>query len=141
MRKITTKILKIIVFIGIFVWYLYDQFQKSGLSFSLEVIGTGLALAALAYIGLSLFGFTLEASNNYLIAFVSTIVFILFVCFSVDGVISAIPWLTEDIVLFVIIVLTIICIVKDIMLIRTMAQIRKYNAMQKKLPNENQEES
>ena len=56
MSRITTKILKMIIFLGIFAWYVYSQFQKGGAIFSLEIIGAGLGLASLAYISLSLYG-------------------------------------------------------------------------------------
>ena len=42
MSRITTKILKMIIFLGIFAWYVYSQFQKGGAIFSLEIIGAGL---------------------------------------------------------------------------------------------------
>lgn len=137
MRRVTTKILKIIIFIGIFIWYLSDQLKRPETIFSLEMVGTGLALGALAYIGLSLFGFTLDVSQNYVIALAFTVGITLFVCFKLDGMIAAIPWLTEDRFLLIIIALTIICMIKDVMMIRTFAQIRKYNAMQAETADEN----
>lgn len=138
MRRVTTKILKIIIFVGIFIWYLSDQLKRPETSFSLEMVGTGLALGALAYIGLSLFGFTLDVSQNYVIALAFTVGIALFVCFKLDGIIAAIPWLTENRFLLIIIVLTMICMIKDVMMIRTIAQIRKYNAMQAETADENQ---
>ena len=104
------------------------------------MIGTGLALGALAYIGLSLFGFTLDVSQNYVIALAFTVGITLFVCFKLDGMIAAIPWLTEDRFLLIIIALTLICMIKDVMMIRTVAQIRKYNAMQAETADEDQKD-
>ena len=139
MRKITTKILKIIIFVGIFIWYVIDQTGAPEKRFSLEVIGTGLALGALAFIGLSLFGFTLEVSQNYVIAFALTVGIALFVCFKLDGLIASIPWLTEDRFLFIIIILTLICMFRDIKMIWMISQIKKYDAMQVDSADERQE--
>ena len=73
MGGITTKILKMIIFFGIFAWHIYSQFKKGGAIFSLEVIGAGLGLASLAYISLSLYGFIVDVSKRYLLAFIITI--------------------------------------------------------------------
>lgn len=96
MSRITTKILKMIIFLGIFAWYVYSQFQKGGAIFSLEIIGAGLGLASLAYISLSLYGFILDVSKRYLLAFIITVAIALFVSFKIDGIIASIPWLSED---------------------------------------------
>lgn len=130
MRTVTTKILKIITFLGVFMWYLYDQFKKGGLNFSLEVIGAGLGLASLTYIGLSLYGFILDISKRYLFAFVITAAVALFVSFKIDGIIASIPWLSEDGFVFIIIVLTVLCVVRDVKTIRTISQIQKNSVTQ-----------
>ena len=121
MSRITTKILKMIIFLGIFAWYVYSQFQKGGAIFSLEIIGAGLGLASLAYISLSLYGFILDVSKRYLLAFIS---------FKIDGIIASIPWLSEDGFVFIIIVLTVLCVVRDVKTIRTISQIQKSSVTQ-----------
>ena len=128
MSRITTKILKMIIFLGIFAWYVYSQFQKGGAIFSLEIIGAGLGLASLAYISLSLYGFILDVSKRYLLAFIIAIA--LFVSFKIDGIIASIPWLSEDGFVFIIIVLTVLCVVRDVKTIRTISQIQKSSVTQ-----------
>lgn len=130
MSRITTKILKIIIFSGIFAWHVYSQFKKGGAIFSLEVIGAGLGLASLAYISLSLYGFILDISKRYLLAFIITVVIALFVSFKIDGIIASIPWLSEDGFVFIIIVLAVLCVVRDVKTIRTISQIQKSSVTQ-----------
>ena len=125
MSRITTKILKMIIFLGIFAWYVYSQFQKGGAIFSLEIIGAGLGLASLAYISLSLYGFILDVSKRYLLAFIITVAIALFVSFKIDGIIASIPWLSEDGF-----VLTVLCVVRDVKTIRTISQIQKSSVTQ-----------
>lgn len=112
MDKAGTKILKILLFIGVF-GYLQYQDVKLG-NFTMGSITHGLMMALAAYLIASLFGIVLSLTRNYIIAIIGTGALAVFLGYKLDEVTASISWLTEGRVEAALVALVILCIIGDI---------------------------
>lgn len=106
------KILKLLLTIATFVAYLYYVINKN--EFTLIEIPTALAAASLVYLACSLYGVALEVSRNYIIAAIISIVVIFLFIGAMDKLVSKISWITDDITLIGIMIVSVPCIIRDI---------------------------
>lgn len=112
MNKAGTKILKIILFIGVFAYLQYYDVNRG--AFTINSVTAGIIMASAAYLLASIFGIVLSLSRNYLIAIVGTGALVLFLAFKLDEVIARTPWLTEGRATIILGVVAIICLVGDV---------------------------
>ncbi len=116
MDKLGSKTLKIILFIGVFAYFQYHGISHG--TFSIDTVTGGFLLASIAYLFSSLFGLILDLSRNYIIAIVGTIGLIFFLCFKMDEVVAKTPWLSEDGMSVILIILAGFCLIRDILIIK-----------------------
>ena len=112
MNKAGTKILKVILFIGVFAYLQYYDVNRG--AFTINSVTAGIMMASAAYLLASLFGIVLSLSRNYFIAIVGTAALALFLAFKLDEVIAKTSWLTEGLAAAVLGVFAIICLVGDV---------------------------
>lgn len=93
MDNLGKKILKIMLFIGIFAYLQYYDLNRG--AHTINSVTAGLMMASAAYLIASLFGLVLNLFRNYLIAIVGTGALALFLAFKLDEVIAETTWLTE----------------------------------------------
>lgn len=95
--------------------FLYNQqyHDYSRGAFKIGTVTGGLLMASAVYLISSLFGILLNLSGNYLIAILCTGSLALFLAFKLDELIAKVPWLNETIVTIVLIIISVLCIVKD----------------------------
>ena len=100
--------------------YLYNQqyHDYSRGAFKIGTVTGGLLMASAVYLISSLFGILLNLSGNYLIAILCTGSLALFLAFKLDEFIAKVSWLNENIVATVLIIVSILCIVKDFFIIK-----------------------
>ena len=115
MDKSGTKILKIILFIGVFAYLQYYDIKRG--AFTVNSVTAGIMMASAAYLLASLFGIVLNLTRNYLIAIVGTGALALFLAFKLDEVIAATP-LTEGLAAIILGGFALLCFVSDIISIR-----------------------
>ncbi len=122
MDRLGAKTLKIIVFIGVFVYFLYHGISHG--TFGINTVTGGFLLASIAYLFSSLFGLVLNLSGNYIIAVVGTIGLIFFFCFKMDEVVAKTSWLSEDGMSVILIILAVFCLIRDIIIIKNILAAR-----------------
>lgn len=122
MDKAGTKILKIILFIGVFAYLQYYDIKRG--VFTVNSVTAGIMMASAAYLLASLFGLVLNLTRNYLIAIVGTGALSLFLAFKLDEVIAATP-LTEGIAAIILGAFALICFVSDIISVRKSLAVPK----------------
>lgn len=103
------KLLKLFLTLASFVWYLCYVVLDD--KFTLIQIPTALAIASSVYLLCSLYGFAVDVSRNYLLATILSVATIFLLMKPLDMLSE---WLSEDIVLVIIMVLTIPFVIKDI---------------------------
>ncbi len=108
----TRKILKLFLTFATFVVYLYYVISDN--NFTLIQIPTALSVASLVYLGCSLYGFALKVSRNYIIAAILSIGVIFLLIEPLDNLVLNSSWITNDIVLIVIMLITLFFIIRDI---------------------------
>ncbi len=106
------KILKLLLTIAAFVAYLYYVINKN--DFTLIQIPTALSVSSLVYLACSLYGFAVNVSKNYIIAAILSIVAIFLLMEPLDKLVYNSSWLTNDIVLIGIMIVTVPFIIRDI---------------------------
>ncbi|MCD7813058.1 MAG: hypothetical protein LUH20_03220 [Lachnospiraceae bacterium] len=117
MTNRSTKCLKIILFIIVFAWTInFNLNNGSGLN--IGTISAAAFLASLAYLIATLFGFVLITSGNYIITIFITVALIFFLAFNMDKLTNAIPWLSDDLWMVIIIAAGIICVMRDLVFIK-----------------------
>ena len=116
MQKIGTKILKIILFIGVFGYLQYYDLNRG--AHSMGSVTGGLMMAAAAYLLASLFGVVLSLTMNYAIAIIGTGALAMFLAFKLDEIIAATSWLTEGRVAVAFVALSVLCLIRDIRLVK-----------------------
>lgn len=124
MENHSGKILKILLFFGVFAYMQYYDFSRG--AFKLGTVTGGLMIASAAYLIASLFGIILNLSRNYLIAILGTGSLALFLAFKLDEIIAKVSWLNETIVAVVLIIFTILCIAKDFSILKPKQTISPY---------------
>lgn len=112
MNKAGAKILKVILFIGVFAYLQYYDVNRG--AFTINSVTAGIMMASAAYLLATLFGIVLSLSRNYFIAIVGTAALALFLAFKLDEVIAKTSWLTEGRAAAFLGVFAIICLVGDI---------------------------
>ena len=112
MNKAGAKILKVILFVGVFAYLQYHDVNRE--AFTINSVIAGIMMASAAYLLASLFGIVLSLSKNYLIAIVGTAALALFLAFKIDEVIAKTSWLTEGRAAAFLGGFAIICLVGDI---------------------------
>jgi len=117
MQNYGTKILKILLFIGVFAYLQYYDLNRG--AHSIASVTEGLMIASAIYLIVSLFGIVLSLSRNYLIAIIGTGVLALLLAFKLDEVIAATSWLTEGRVTAALGALAGVCLIRDILLVKT----------------------
>lgn len=110
MSRNTGKILKIILFIGV---YLFLSSEKMSSNVALD-IWPKLFLSAVAYWIASLFGLVLSLTMNYILAIIITIALTLAACFKLDELVSAVSWLNDDRSAMIVTILAVLWMIKDI---------------------------
>lgn len=117
MTKRSTKTLKIILFVGMFIWMM--KFSLShGSALNLETLVGSVFMASLVYLLATLFGLALSVSNNFIVAIVLTGILAFLFIFKMDELTRSISWLSDELAVAVITILTLICIAKDIIYIK-----------------------
>lgn len=116
MNKLGTKTLKILLFIGIFAYLQYYDVKRS--AFSVNSVTGGLIAASAVYLIASLFGIVLNLTRNYLIAIIGTGALALFFANKLDDLIASVSWLTENRALYILGGLAILCLIRDIIIIK-----------------------
>lgn len=116
MENHSGKILKILLFFGVFAYLQYHDYSRG--AFKIGTVTGGLLMASAVYLISSLFGILLNLSGNYLIAILCTGSLVLFLAFKLDELIAKVPWLNETIVAIVLIIISVLCIVKDFFILK-----------------------
>ena len=116
MNKLGTKTLKILLFIGVFSYLQYYDVKRD--AFSINSVTGGLIAASAIYLIASLFGIVLNLTRNYLIAIIGTGALALFFANKLDDWIASVSWLTENRALYILGGLAILCLIRDIIIIR-----------------------
>lgn len=117
MTKQSAKILKIILLIALFICLLRFNFaQESTTGF--EAVSGALFLAALAYLLMTLYGFTLESCRNYVLSAIVAVILSFIIIFGMDKLSRKLPWLTDEVSVIIISVLALAIFVKDIRYIK-----------------------
>lgn len=116
MNKLGTKTLKILLFIGVFSYLQYYDVKRD--AFSINSVTGGLIAASAIYLIASLFGIVLNLTRNYLIAIIGTGALALFFANKLDDLIASVSWLTENRALYILGELAILCLIRDIIIIR-----------------------
>ncbi len=116
MNKLSTKTLKILLFIGVFAYLQYYDIKRS--DYTINSVTAGLMMASAAYLIASLFGIVLNLTRNYLLAIIGTAALALFIAFKLDDLIAFVSWLTESIMALVLGILAIFCLLHDIIFIK-----------------------
>lgn len=116
MDKLGTKTLKILLFIGVFAYLQYYDVKRD--AFSTNSVTGGLIAASAVYLIASLFGIVLNLTRNYLIAIIGTGALALFFANKLDDLIASVSWLTENRALYILGGLAILCLIRDIIIIR-----------------------
>lgn len=111
MNKRESKILKTLLFIGVFAYLVYHDIHNATFSFS--TVTGALLMASFVYIMASLFGILLTLTRNYLITIIATLALTLLGAFKLDALIAAVPWLSEDVACIILIIIVLFCILKD----------------------------
>jgi len=89
MNKAGTKVLKMILFIAVFFYLQYHDINRG--AFTVKSVISGIMMASVAYLLVSLFGMVLSLTRNYLIAIVGTAALSLFLAFKLDEIIVNTP--------------------------------------------------
>ena len=116
MEKYSGKIIRILLFFGVFAYLQYHDYSRG--AFKIGTVTGGLLMASAVYLISSLFGILLNLSGNYLIATLCTGSLALFLAFKLDEFIAKVSWLNENIVATVLIIVSILCIVKDFFILK-----------------------
>lgn len=117
MTKRSTKTLKIILFVGMFIWMM--KFSLShGAAMNLETLVGSVFMASLVYLLAALFVLALSVSNNFIVAIVLTGILAFLFIFKMDELTRSISWLSDELAVAVITILTLICIARDIVYIK-----------------------
>lgn len=116
MEKHSGKIIRILLFFGVFAYLQYHDYSRG--AFKIGTVTGGLLMASAVYLISSLFGILLNLSGNYLIATLCTGSLALFLAFKLDEFIAKVSWLNENIVATVLIIVSILCIVKDFFILK-----------------------
>ena len=122
MNKAGTKILKVILFIGVFSYLQYHDINRA---YTINPVTAGIMMASAAYLLASLFGIVLSFSRNYLIAIVGTAALALFLAFKLDEAIAKTPWLTEGRAAIILGVFAVICLIGDILAVKKSLAVSK----------------
>ncbi len=99
MNKVETKILKVILFIGVFAYLQYYNVNRG--AFTIDSATVGIMMASAVYLLVSLFGIVLSLSRNYLIAIVGTAALALFLSFKLDEVLAKISLPAEGLAVII----------------------------------------
>ncbi len=124
MENHSGKILKILLFFGVFGYLQYYDYSRG--AFKLGTITGGLMMASAVYLIASLFGIILNLSRNYLIAIFGAGALALFLAFKLDEIIAKVSWLNETIVVVILIIFAVLCIAKDFSIIKPKQTIPPY---------------
>jgi hypothetical protein len=117
MTKRSTKTLKIILFAGMFIWMV--KFSLShGSAMNPDTLVGSVFMASLVYLLATLFGLALSVSNNYIVAIVLTGILAFLFIFKMDELTRSISWLSDELSVAVITILTLVCIARDIIYIK-----------------------
>ncbi len=125
MENHSGKILKILLFFGVFAYLLYYDYNRDAFKFG--TITGGLMMASAVYLIASLFGIILNLSRNYIIAIFGTGALALFFAFKLDEIIAKVSWLNETIVAVILIIFAILCIAKDFSILKPKQPISPYS--------------
>lgn len=125
MENHSGKILKILLFFGVFGYLQYYDYSHG--AFKLGTITGGLMMASAVYLIASLFGIILNLSRNYLIAIFGTGALALFLAFKLDEIIAKVSWLNETIVAVILIIFAVLCIAKDFSILKPKQTISPYS--------------
>lgn len=109
------KILKLIIFVGVFILVMISVSGKSGI---LKAISTSLMLACTAYIAATLFGVILAVTRNYLIAIVAFLILFFVGIFKLDSLTKSVSWLSDGFWAIIVILIGIALIARDILILR-----------------------
>lgn len=111
MSKEDGKRVRIFVFMFVFGYLQYYDFNRG--EYSLSTITSGLLMAALVYLAISLYGFLVSLTRNYLIATVLEVLGILAFGTKLDELVAGVSWLTDDMVCVILIIIVLFDIFKD----------------------------
>ena len=85
---------------------------------NLETVVGAVFMASLVYLLAALFLLALSVSNNFIVAIVLTGILAFLFIFKMDELTRSISWLSDEIAVAVITILTLICIARDIIYIK-----------------------
>lgn len=112
MSKSTVKVVKYLIFFGIFAYCMYTDISAQRLTLLRAL--SDLFLASLAYLAASLFVFLTSAFQNYLLALIGTGALSVFIGYKIDDLVAAVPWLSTDSAALIIAIAVTLWIVQDI---------------------------
>ena len=115
MRHSTGNVLRILLFIGVFIYCLYSDIQADAIT-PLRVFSELFAASAV-YLIATLFSFTLQCTRNYLLAIIFTAAIAVFAGYKLDELVAAVSWLNTDLVAQIITIIVTLWILKDIIAI------------------------
>jgi len=117
MTKRSTKTLKIILFAWMFIWMVKFSLSHGSAMNPYTLVGS-VFMASLVYLLATLFGLALSVSNNYIVAIVLTGILAFLFIFKMDELTRSISWLSDELSVAVITILTLVCIARDIIYIK-----------------------
>jgi hypothetical protein len=116
LNKLATKTLKILVFIGLFAYLQYYDVKRG--AFSINSVTGGIFAASAVFLIASLFGIVLSITCNYLIAIIITGALSIFLAYRLDDLVASVQWLTEERMAYIICICVILCLIRDIKIIK-----------------------
>lgn len=115
MHRLSTKILKFVLSIGVGIWFAIQSFD--GINTLFSAIFNGLCFASLTFIGASIYGIAVDITLNYLLAAIFSLGFIFFSLSKFDEWFGSNSTL-EEFVFLAIIVIGLFFMLKDIVFIK-----------------------
>lgn len=113
MKKRSAKLLKIILSIVVFVWFLRFSLTH-GQTFGLEILWGTFFIASLAYLFFTVYGLIFETNKKYVISAIATVILAFIFIFGMANLASKISWLSDELSSVIIIMVALICLANDI---------------------------
>ena len=116
MRSLGARVLKLLLLVGAAL-YIFVEFTEGRIL--LERIIFSFMIGGLAYLAVSLFGFALTISGNYLVAVLITLAIYVGAALGLTTVQEKCPWLSDGWLMVIIFALIALNVVVDILCIKT----------------------
>ena len=117
MEKRTVKILKSLLFLGIFAWGCYGNIRDGSVEFI--TVMDDLFSASIVYLCVSLLGLLVSLLHNYILAIVATAGIAVFLGYKFDDLVASVEWLDFDKGAMLLAAVVTIWVIKDIIIFAT----------------------